>query len=150
MICIFTDGSSLGNPGRAGAAVSVVRNDTRYSYYGIPLAHATNNAAELTAAKIALEQVPKCTARWQDERIVIFTDSQYVISCLKNATDWATMSDKHNIELIKECARLLQENDTQVTLKWVRGHTGSHSNEFCDRLAKKVAKEQEEAIWSMI
>lgn len=151
MICIFTDGSSLTNPGKAGGAISVVRDGLQIYYKGIPIAHGTNNVAELTAAIEALRAARICHEKWPDERIVLVADSNYVLNGIPKCDIWMLPEEERpNADLWRLCYDALSKVGTRIVLKWVHGHRGYPNNEFCDKLAKKAATSQEVIEWTRI
>lgn len=144
---IYSDGSSLGNPGRGGYAV--VALDTEKSLvweYGGAERNATNNQMELLACLTALEIILKSKSDHFELRL----DSQYVV---KGITEWSKGWLKNNwknaqkkpvvnkemwikiLELIKEI------NGRGIKLKWthVYGHNGEEWNERCDEIARGLA-----------
>lgn len=149
MICIFTDGSSLTNPGKAGGAVSVTKDGKQIYYKGIPIAHGTNNVAELTAAIEALRVARICHQKWPDERIVLVADSNYVLNGITKCDIWRDPEERRpNAELWGQCYEALCQVGIRIILKWVHGHRGYPNNEFCDKLARKAATEQEVIEWT--
>lgn len=151
MICIFTDGSSLTNPGKAGGAISVTKDGYQIHYKGIPIVHGTNNVAELTAAIEALRVARICHNKWPEERIVIVADSNYVLNGIPKCDIWRLPEEgRPNAWLWEACYDALRNVGTKVTLKWVHGHRGYPNNEFCDKLARKAAQEQEVIEWTKI
>lgn len=80
MLTIYTDGASLGNPGPMGIGIVIYKGDVRVEELSEYLGEGTNNIAEYTAIKRALE-----TARGMGESEVhIKSDSQLVIRQLNN------------------------------------------------------------------
>ncbi len=71
----FTDGGSRGNPGPSASGVAILdMNDNVVEAFGKYLGDTTNNVAEWTAVKLALEAV----AKYQPKRIHAFMDSELV------------------------------------------------------------------------
>ena len=145
-VCIFTDGSSLGNPGPSGAAYFMSSNnihdimDSRCLSHHIPMS--TNNASELTALSLAVDHSLRACIelrRVGDTIPVIhfFVDNQYAIN---------TANRKHRVRAHKRIVHtLLQRLDTLSTqtdyhIHWVPGHAGVFGNEVADYLAKRGAK----------
>ncbi|CAG8849773.1 21596_t:CDS:1, partial [Gigaspora margarita] len=83
----------------------------------------TNNHAELYAAIRALEIVNN------EEDIIIFTDSTYVINCcnIRNLLK--------NFDLVNRLNDLLKERKGKSIFKHVRGHSGIYENEQANKLA---------------
>ena len=123
-IHLYTDGACSKNPGPAGAGVLIVykQHEKRISKF---LGNATNNIAELSAIKIALEAIKDNSIP-----VVIYTDSQYSIGVLSNP-NW---KPKANKELIIEIKNLLIKFK-KVDFQWVRGHSNHFENEIVDKLA---------------
>lgn len=124
-IIIYTDGACSGNPGPAGIGVVLVDGKQRkeLSEY---LGQGTNNIAELTAIKRALELVDP------DERgrpVYVHSDSSYSLGLLGKG--WKA---KKNVELVAEL-RELAAQFPRLELVKVKGHAGVPENERCDQLA---------------
>ena len=139
---IYTDGSSLSNPGFCGAAYIMLSNNKKIKEKMIPLGKGTNNIAELTAVITALKDVRDLNP----DKILIIADSQYVVngatswykSWQKN--NWKSSSNKKvlNIELWKELVFLIETMN--VDFEWVKAHNENVYNEQVDALAKKAAE----------
>lgn len=135
---IYTDGSSLGNPGpSAGAFVVIddgveIDSGTQYMHNG------TNNHAELMAFIIALEWVEN--NRPKTEITEIFSDSQYVVKgCNEWLPGWAKKNfNIKNPDFWKHINTTLKRVNVKVS--WVRGHANDEWNDRVDRLAKAAAK----------
>lgn len=70
-LLIYTDGAARGNPGPAGAGAIVRDSATGETLAEIaePLGHATNNVAEWTAVRLALEEAERLGATHVDLRM---------------------------------------------------------------------------------
>lgn len=148
MISFFTDGSSLTNPGLAGGAVAVVKDGQLIHYIGIPIKHGTNNVAELTAAIRALKLASTYHKQYPEDRLVLVADSNYVLNGIPKCHIWMLPEEQRpNATLWQECYTALLNVGAKMTLKWVHGHRGYPTNEFCDKLAKKAATSQEVIEW---
>jgi RNA-directed DNA polymerase len=130
-IAISTDGSVIGTGPRAGRDkgpggwAAVFHNNGRELCGGVP--DVTNNEMELTAVVKALEQTP------EGARIQIRTDSQYVH---KGAQGETLVRSNHELWGAFQALREKRE----VTVVWIRGHSGDAFNEKADQLAKEQAK----------
>ncbi|RMD97985.1 MAG: ribonuclease HI [Deltaproteobacteria bacterium] len=124
VITVYTDGASSGNPGPAGLGVVLIYRAHRKEI-SRALGVATNNVAELTAVKVALE-----TIRNRKLPVRIHTDSTYVIGVL--AGGWKA---KENLDLIAEI-RALITNFASVEFVKVPAHAGVTENERADELAR--------------
>lgn len=122
-IKIYTDGASSGNPGPAGIGVLLIFGDKtkQISQY---IGKATNNIAELTAIKTALEQLKRT-----DLPVRIFSDSSYCIGLL--TLGW---KPKKNQELVAQI-KMQMERFKDIGFIKVKGHAGIEENEIADRLA---------------
>lgn len=141
-IDIYTDGScSVENKGGGWAFVARVdgRQMTGCGYQS----DTTVNKMELRAIQKALECVSL-----NERPLSIYTDSQYARKCLSvwhikwAANGWLTANGEavKNSEEIQECLRLLVEHrkHRQVTIHWVKGHSGHTHNEYADKLAHQA------------
>lgn len=120
---IHTDGACSGNPGPCGFG-AIIREGFKYRELSQFLGHGTNNIAELTAIKVALEQVADRSAK-----VRLYTDSSYSIGVLTKG--WKA---KANRELILAIRDLIDAFDDLKILK-VKGHAGDPLNERADDLA---------------
>ncbi|MGE6790995.1 ribonuclease H family protein [Pseudomonas guineae] len=99
----------------------------------------TNQRAELTAAIMALKATP------QPAKFDLYSDSQYVVKGINEwmkdwkARGWKTASKKpvENLDLWLEVEALLVFH--QVTVSWVKGHSGHPGNDKADALAENAA-----------
>ena len=71
----FTDGGSRGNPGPSASGIVILTmNDEVIEAFGKYLGDTTNNVAEWTAVKLALEAI----AKYQPKRVHAYMDSELV------------------------------------------------------------------------
>ena len=122
-IRIYTDGASSSNPGPSGIGVLFIYGEKKKeisSYIG----KTTNNVAELTAVKVALEKLKRF-----DLPVRIFSDSTYVIGVLTK--NW---NAKANQQLIIEIKNLIKKFQDIAFIK-IKGHAGIKENEVADFLA---------------
>jgi ribonuclease HI len=127
-IRIYTDGASSGNPGPAGIGILLIYGENRKEISSF-IGRATNNIAELTAVKVALQTVKKF-----ELPVRIFSDSSYVIGVLTK--NWKA---KANQELIMEIKKLMR-NFQDISFIKVKGHAGIKENEVADFLATSAIK----------
>lgn len=135
-ISIFTDGSSLGNPGPGGYGVVLLAERHRKELsQGYRLT--TNNRMELMAVIAGLEalKIPQST-------VTVYSDSQYVVNSLvKNwVFDWEknNFKNKKNADLWKRFLKAYRCHT--VNFVWLKGHDGNRENERCDCLAVAAAQ----------
>lgn len=131
---IYTDGSSLGNPGDGGWACVLVQGKRRKELSGYA-PDTTNNRMEVQAAIEGLKALnTPCF-------VYLCSDSKYVVNSINEWMDgWEKKGWKKvkNVDLMKELFELKKEHDIQA--KWVKGHSGHIENEKCDKLAVAAAK----------
>ncbi|HMA67360.1 MAG TPA: ribonuclease H [Desulfosalsimonadaceae bacterium] len=127
-ICIYTDGASSGNPGPSGIGV-LLRYGSHEREISEYIGIATNNIAELTAVKAALEAIQR-----DDLPVRLYTDSSYVHGLLTKG--WKAQKNR---ELVAELRSLCSKFRDIKFLK-VAGHAGNEGNERADRLATSAIK----------
>ncbi len=135
-IDIYTDGACAGNPGPAGLGV-VMDDGSGRRELSIYLGQGTNNIAELTAIRYAVEAVAG-TSR----PVRIHTDSQYSIGVLTRG--WKA---KANTELVAAVKRALARLP-KVRLVYVPGHAGHEGNERADQLARRAIADRASRDWT--
>ncbi len=155
-IVIYTDGSALGNPGRAGYAYLIIdKKKNTVSEYGGFREHATNNQMEMLALSGAFESLCHIEA---EQDVVIHIDSEYV----KNGiTKWITNWKKNGWKtaakkpvLNKEIWIEMEENYEKakalhkIELKYVPGHAGIGGNEMVDTIARTIATDGDWTFFS--
>ena len=143
---VYTDGSSLGNPGPGGYGAIAIHGTTVVKM-SKGYKHTTNNRMEIMAVIAALEEFGP------NQQFIIATDSQYVINgstiWMKGwvRNDWiGTMSGEpiKNGDLWKIMNELLKVN--KVVFFKVKGHSGDPLNDAADALAVAAAKNNPETI----
>ena len=137
MYDIYTDGSSLGNPGPSGWGVV---SDSFKLSAGQP--NSTNNRMEMTAILRALEE---CVKR-DIQEVRIFTDSNYV---KQGINSWIVNWKKNGLKSstgapVKNKDLWIQLDEVRKRLKviewrWVKAHNGDPKNEEADKLAREAA-----------
>ncbi len=128
LIEIHTDGACSGNPGPCGYG-AIIRDGFHYLEISQFLGHGTNNIAELTAIKVALETLDDT-----DRTIHLYTDSSYAIGVLTKG--WKA---KANRQLILSIRRLVDQF-SDLHIRKVKGHSGDPLNERADDLATSSLK----------
>ena len=135
-ITIYTDGSSLGNPGPGGyGAVLIAGRFRREISQGYRLT--TNNRMELMAVIAGLEAL-----KVLGSNVTVYTDSQYVVFSIEKkwVFEWEKkrFKDKKNADLWRRLLKVYRKHT--VSFKWIKGHDGNHENERCDKLAVTAAQ----------
>lgn len=140
---VFTDGATEGNPGPGGwGAVLVADGKVVAEDHGSE-AHTTNNRMELTALIAGLKMVPA------DTSVTLYTDSQLVVNIVtKWAEGWKERGWKKkstgpiaNLELVKEAYEVSRQRP-EVTVQWIKAHSGNRWNEYADALATAYRRDQ--------
>ncbi|NPA29280.1 MAG: ribonuclease HI [Epsilonproteobacteria bacterium] len=133
-VAIYSDGSSLGNPGPGGWGTIL-----RYGGHekelsgGEPMT--TNNRMELRAVIEGLKALKEPC------EVMVYSDSSYVVRAINEWLEgWVARGFKKvkNPELWQ--AYLEAARPHKVRAVWVKGHAGHPENERCDALAKAEAE----------
>ena len=134
---IYTDGSSIGNPGPGGYGIImewVGKNLIKEFSKGFT--ETTNNRMELLAVIVGLELLKK-----DGFDVVVFSDSKYVIDAVKKKWlfEWKknNFKKKKNIDLWKRFLIVYKKHN--VNFEWIKGHNNHPQNERCDYLAVQAA-----------
>ena len=135
MITIYTDGSSLGNPGPGGYGVVMISGHHRKEMSeGFRLT--TNNRMELLSVIAALE-----TLKNDASAVTIYSDSKYVVDAVEKrwVFDWEKkdFKKKKNPDLWKRFLEVYGKH--KVKFVWVKGHHTTKENNRCDELAVGAA-----------
>jgi len=138
-IHLYSDGSSLGNPGPGGWGTILVFKGKEKELSGSdPLT--TNNRMELTGVIEGLKALKEPC------EVEIISDSKYVVQTINEwlkgwiAKGWRTASKTpvKNQELWEEYVKVSKPHTIKAT--WVKGHAGHEHNERCDVLARSEAE----------
>lgn len=132
---VFTDGSSVPNPGPGGwGFVWVEGGRVREQGHGHEPA-TTNNRMELRALIAAYTVLP------EDARTVLYSDSRL---CVDTITKWAPGWERKgwkrkggeikNLELVQELLELDRAH-AGCKIEWIAAHAGNRWNEYADSLA---------------
>jgi ribonuclease HI len=138
-ITIYSDGSSLGNPGYGGWGTVLEYNGHTKELSGASK-NTTNNQMELQAA------IEGFKALKEPCDVTLVSDSKYVIQGLKEwmpnwiKNNWKTAAKKpvKNKELWQEFYETTKQH--KINTIWVKGHAGHKQNERCDFLARDAAQ----------
>lgn len=133
-ITLYSDGSSLGNPGPGGYGGILEYGKVRKEYSGQE-PHTTNNRMELRAVTEGLKLLKEpCDVK-------VVSDSSYVIKAINEwLAGWIKKDFKKvkNPDLWREYLEISAPHN--ITGVWVRGHNGHPENERCDQLAREAAE----------
>ncbi|KAG7879505.1 hypothetical protein KL937_003266 [Ogataea polymorpha] len=156
---VYTDGACSFNhdPSRAKAGYGVFFGDDDPRNTAAPLVGPvqTNNRAELSAIKQALETILEEFEFGNGEQYQILTDSEYCVKCIlvwsktwqKNGWKNSKKQPVANRDLIEAILGLIDRINEEysrhgfgrLTVDWVRGHANNHGNEMADALAREGA-----------
>ena len=134
-IIMYTDGSSLGNPGPGGYGVVLISGPHRKEISaGYRLT--TNNRMELLAVIVGLEAL-----KADGNDVTIYSDSQYVVNSVEKGWvfDWERKNFKgrKNEDLWRRFLMVYRRQ--RVRFVWIKGHAENPENELCDRMANGCA-----------
>lgn len=133
-ITLYSDGSSLGNPGPGGYGGILEYKGKRKEYSGGET-HTTNNRMELRAVIEGLKLLKEpCN-------VEVVSDSSYVIKAINEwLPGWILkgFSKVKNVDLWESYLEAAEPHKIRGT--WIRGHDGHPENERCDQLAKEEAE----------
>ncbi len=134
-ITMYTDGSSLGNPGPGGYGTLLLFGKFRKELSaGYRLT--TNNRMELMAVIAGLEALKHINSE-----VSIYTDSRYVVDAVEKGwlLNWMKnrFKGKKNSDLWMRFYEIYQVH--KVKFFWVKGHAAIPGNERCDQLAVEAA-----------
>jgi len=150
---IYTDGSSFQTPRVGGIGIRFVQIDSSgneqiqdFQFSGYK--NATNNQMELHACIISLKEALRLQLTFDVSRIVIYTDSLYLVDNYKKAmfewpkTKWFTRSGRPvlNADLWKELIKCMKSVRIRTDFIWVKGHSKNFHNKAVDRMARQSAK----------
>lgn len=140
-VVMYTDGSSIGNPGPGGYGV-VIQHGARRKELSGGFRRTTNNRMELMAVIVGLQALKA------PSEVSVMTDSKYVSDAVNlgwarrwRANNWKKNKREKalNPDLWEKLLELCERH--QVSFTWVRGHAGHKENERCDRLAVQAANQ---------
>jgi len=145
---IYTDGSSLGNPGPGGWGVLIINNYELKINNEVELGggekNTTNNRMELQAVIEAFKYISELK---EVKEVVVYADSNYVLngitSWIRNweKNGWRTASKKQviNQDLWKELDILVKNCKSKISWQKVKGHSGHEYNDRVDLIATSYA-----------
>jgi ribonuclease HI len=137
-VTLYSDGSSLGNPGPGGwGTILEFKGQKKEFSGGEP--HTTNNRMELTGVIEGLKRLKEPCS------VEVVTDSSYVANAINSwLAGWVAKDFKKvkNVDLWQEYLSASAPHEVKAT--WVRGHNGHLENERCDELATTEAKKYKE------
>jgi len=136
---VYTDGACLGNPGPGGWAWACPGG----AFASGAEATSTNQRMEIMAALEAVRALPG--------PLVVVSDSTYVVKCHNDRwyegwerKGWVNSGRQPvaNQDLWKPLVALFHARGSELTFRWVKGHSGDVMNDLVDRLAVQAAQTQ--------
>ena len=136
---VYTDGSSLGNPGPGGWAWAVP--DGAFASGAEP--RSTNQRMEIMAVIQALQAL--------EGPVHVVSDSTYVVNCFRDRwwegwkrRGWRNTAGKPvaNRDLWEPLLELVLDSGREIRFSWVKGHSGDEMNDRVDMLAVAAASAQ--------
>jgi ribonuclease HI len=145
---VYTDGSSLGNPGPGGWGAVFVENNKIIHELGGFEENTTNNRMEVSAVIGTLKYLEKSSLNIKE--VVIFSDSSYVLTGITSwvfnweKNGWRTANKKTvmNQDLWVELIKLVRECKVKINWQKVKGHSGHIYNDRADEIATTCAARQ--------
>ncbi|NPA03872.1 MAG: ribonuclease HI [Epsilonproteobacteria bacterium] len=132
-VLLFSDGSSLGNPG-AGGYCAILRYKGKEKVIKGGEKHTTNNRMEIKAVLEGLKALKEPC------EVEIYSDSSYVTNAIN---EWLKNWEKRNFKKVKndDLWREFLKVASIHKLKayWIKGHNGHKENERCDTIAREMA-----------
>jgi len=137
-IYLYTDGSSLGNPGPGGYGIILEWEFMSYvKEFSQGFVKTTNNRMELLAVIVGLEKLKK-----SQMEVVIYSDSKYVVDSVEKkwlfGWEKKNFKNKKNSDLWKRFLIVYKKH--KIHFQWIKGHNRHPQNERCDQLAVQAAK----------
>ncbi len=138
-ITLYSDGSSLGNPGPGGWGTILEFNGNEKELSG-GNPNTTNNQMELQGVIEGLKALKEpCEVQiYSDSKYVVQAINEWLRNWIKN--NWKTAGKKpvKNQELWQEYLAVSKVHT--IHANWVKGHAGHPQNERCDVLARDEAE----------
>jgi len=128
VIKLFTDGASIGNPGKTGIGYVIYKDEKVIKEGSIGLGVQTNNFAEYMALIFALVEI----LGMGEDKCEAFTDSQLVVEQINGNYKVAN----ENIRPLYILAKKLIEQFKNFTIT----HIPRENNSYADELSKKAAE----------
>ena len=140
-ILLYTDGSSIGNPGPGGYGIIMELKGTTYKKeFSKGFRHTTNNRMELMAIIVGLESIKK-----EFSKVTVYSDSKYVVDSINKqwVFEWQKkgFKGKKNPDLWERFIRVYKKY--HLDFIWIKGHNSHPQNERCDFLANTAAKKDD-------
>ena len=132
-VYLYSDGSSLGNPGPGGYCAILRYKDKERIVKGAE-SHTTNNRMELKAVIEGLKALKEPCI------VEVYSDSSYVVRAINEwLRGWVKKNFKNvkNPDLWRDFLEAAEPH--RIKAIWIKGHAGHEENERCDTIAKQMA-----------
>ena len=138
-IHLYSDGSSLGNPGPGGWGTILEFNGIKKELSGGDYI-TTNNKMELQGVIEGLKALKEpCEVKIiSDSKYVVQGINEWLSGWIKNNWKTATKQPVKNKELWQEYVEVSKPH--KISAIWVKGHAGHKENERCDIIARTEAE----------
>jgi len=138
-IYLYSDGSSLGNPGPGGWGTVLKYKDSVKELSGAQ-ENTTNNQMELLGVIKGLEALKEpCDVEIiSDSKYVVQAINEWLSNWIKNSWRTAGRKPVKNLELWQNYVKIAKKHNIKAF--WVKGHAGHEENERCDFLARNEAE----------
>jgi len=136
----YVDGACSGNPGPGGWAAIYFYDDIAPEVLTGSSTETTNNRMEILAAIKLLEKLT-------DFPVEVLTDSKYLLDGINSwvpkwkANGWRT-AKRDPVKNRDLWERLDRVNRSDVTWRWVEGHSSDKFNKLADKLAVEACRMQ--------
>lgn len=108
---------------------------------------------ELEACVMALEEAIRLQLISRVTRVIVQTDSAYIVNNFKTAMfEWSTKrwhrrsgAPVLNADLWKNLIRAMKRSGIRVDIEWVKGHSKDEHNRAVDRMARQSARNAAQA-----
>lgn len=135
---IYTDGSSIGNPGPGGWA-AIIHDGTQEHTLSGGEAHSTNNRMEMTAVIEALKWLAK-GKNALSSRAEIRSDSKLIIESITKG--WKRKKNKDLWAELDTVLEKLAARGIEIKWTWVKGHHVDRTNLRCDEIAQRESRQR--------
>ena len=132
---VYTDGSAINNPGRAGSGVYIETPNDLYQFNCSLGNTVTISYAELKAIHDAAVW---CINNTPHNKVFILSDSQYAVNAIKG--HWKISKHKNLVVTIRNHLNTLKQQ-CEVFLYYVPAHSNIEGNEIADFQAKMAARD---------
>ena len=123
---LYSDGGSRPNPGKAAYSAALYCGDELHASVGGFMGSSTNNKAEYKAFFSGLHLLEEHCAT--DDEIEVFLDSKLVLNQVQGI--WKVKDD--SLQSVCDSCKELLSSFTNVSMQWVKGHSGDPGNEYVD------------------